>query len=138
MKIAAFSQPTFVETQADARAHLDRDYSSIPVVRRSGRLRGIVFHCPCGCGDTIAINLDKGTGPAWRVRFDAEGLTLLPSVWRPNRCRSHFIIWKGRVWWCRLEDDTSEWPTDLESELRNEWAELRRKSRLPGSSGRGS
>ena len=138
MKIARFSQPVIVETQADARAHLDRKSPSIVVVRRSGRLRGVVFHCPCGCGETIAINLDTGTGPAWCIRFDSEGLTLLPSVWRPTGCRSHFIIWKGRVWWCSLEENTSDWPTELESEMENEWAGLRRRVRFPGPPGRDS
>jgi hypothetical protein len=126
--IRRYSAPTFVSTQADARAQLDVDYAAMSIVQRE-HLRGVVFHCPCGCFDTIAINLDKGTGPAWRVRIDPEGVTLLPSVWRPTGCRSHFIVWKGRVWWCRLDDEDADWPSDLTSEIRDEWAELRRRAR---------
>jgi hypothetical protein len=76
----------------------------------------------------VAINLDKKAGTAWRIRLDVEGVTVLPSVWRATGCLSHFIIWKGRVWWCSLDNDDTDWPSDLDFELRKEWADLRRQA----------
>lgn len=107
MKINKFDVPIFVETQAEARAHLDHNPRSVAVVYR-GRLRGAVFHCPCGCGENIVLNLDHRAGPAWRIRVDVDALTIIPSVWREGGCESHFILWKGEVLWCRFEDDVDD------------------------------
>jgi hypothetical protein len=79
----------------------------------------------------LSINLDPRTGKAWRLRQDRFGVTLLPSVWRTSGCKSHFILWRNAVWWCRAaaDDDTVEetaWPLEMDRELRNEWR------RLPG------
>ncbi len=124
--IRRYSQPDVLASHASARAALEQDSRRVVVVLR-GRLRNVLFRCPCGCGDILNINLDAGAGPAWRVRFDPDGLTLLPSVWRPDSCRSHFILWKGSIWWCRHEEDESALPPELAIELKNEWRSLRRR-----------
>jgi hypothetical protein len=80
-----------------------------------GELRWAVMFCPCGCGDTLRINLDGRAGPAWRVWRDARGVTIYPSVWRDAGCGSHFIVWDSRVWLSGAWDE--QW--NVESELED-------------------
>ncbi len=75
---------------------------------RRGILRSFVIACPDGCGDTLTINLDKRAGPAWRLYSDRRGVSLFPSIWRDNGCKSHFIVWQSRIYWCDAHDDTLE------------------------------
>lgn len=67
--------------------------------------RSIVISCPDGCGDTLTINLDRRTGPAWRIYSDRKGVSIYPSVWRDNGCGSHFIVWRSRIYWCDWKND---------------------------------
>lgn len=58
--------------------------------------------CPCGCGSIIHLSLAPDRRPSWRVRRHRGGtVSLLPSVWRTVGCRSHFVLYKGRIFWCR-------------------------------------
>jgi len=77
--------------------------SAVLVTR--GVHRSLVIACPDGCGDTLTINLDGRTGPAWRFYKDRRGASLFPSVWRDNGCQSHFIVWQSRIFWCDLKSD---------------------------------
>jgi hypothetical protein len=61
------------------------------------RPRILVLVCPCGCGEELAINVDKQAGRAWRL-YQRPGLTMFPSVWRETGCESHFILWKDRIY----------------------------------------
>jgi hypothetical protein len=64
--------------------------------------------CPCGCGSIIHLSLAPDSRPSWRVRRHRDGTVgLLPSVWRTVGCRSHFVLYKGRLFWCRSELDLS-------------------------------
>lgn len=57
--------------------------------------------CPCGCGDLIQLALDSTGRPRWKcVIEDKNKITLTPSVHRKVRCRSHFILRKGKILWC--------------------------------------
>jgi hypothetical protein len=57
--------------------------------------------CPCGCRSTIHLSLAPDCRPSWRVRQHRNGtVSLLPSVWRTVGCRSHFVLYKGRIVWC--------------------------------------
>lgn len=69
----------------------------VPV--RRGRLRAIVFSCPCGCAELLVINLDRRTGKAWKLYARAGRVTLSPSVWRTTGCKSHFFVIANRVVW---------------------------------------
>jgi hypothetical protein len=64
------------------------------------------MHCPCGCEDTLVINLDKRAGPAWRIYRRGEALSLFSSYWRDTKCESHFILWKNKICWCSWDDDS--------------------------------
>jgi hypothetical protein len=91
----------------------------ITVVIR-GIPRTVVFQCPCGCGDILTVNVDPESGIAWELRTDGKTVTLLPSVWRTTGCRSHFILFKSRVWWCDVGEDAT-WPPELALEFRTRW-----------------
>lgn len=61
-----------------------------------------IFLCPCGCGSPIHLNLLPEARPKWSViRHSGGVVTISPSVWRLNGCRSHFIVCRGRIEWCR-------------------------------------
>lgn len=62
-----------------------------------GRPRWFIIGCPDGCGDKLPVNLDPRAGRAWRL--DESSLSVYPSVWRDTGCESHFIVWRGRIWW---------------------------------------
>lgn len=79
---------------------------SAALVRR-GVARSLVISCPDGCGEMLTINLDPRAGPAWRMYHNSRGVSLFPSVWRDTGCRSHFIVWQSRIYWC-------DWGEDLE------------------------
>jgi|SRR6266487_3443518 len=57
--------------------------------------------CPCGCGELIQLSLVPDASPYWRIKMHWNKLvSLSPSVWRTIGCRSHFILWRGRIYWC--------------------------------------
>ncbi len=58
----------------------------------------IIFKCPCGCDEVIYLNLLKDTWPCWDFKISWFGLvSILPSVRRKVRCKSHFYLTSGRV-----------------------------------------
>lgn len=75
------------------------------VLVRRGVLRSIAIACPDGCGEHLTINLDPRAGPAWRYYGCGADVSLYPSVWRDSGCRSHFIIWRSRIYWCDWNDE---------------------------------
>lgn len=141
-----------VQGQGEARASVASFPGRLALVIR-GIPRSVVFACPCTCGDVIVINLDPAVADAWRMRLEDDQLTLLPSVWRTTGCRSHFILWRNGVWWCRWwperrearnssEEDAhvdsshddarelgDEWPAGMDVELREEWRRIRNARR---------
>ncbi len=57
--------------------------------------------CPCGCGETLFLNLLQDEMPNWKWRVNTDGtVTLSPSVWRQVGCKSHFFLKKGMIQWC--------------------------------------
>jgi hypothetical protein len=87
--------------EADERL---RDLGEAVLVRR-GVDRSLTMLCPDGCGETLTVNLDRRTGPAWRLYVEGQAVSLFPSVWRNSGCRSHFIVWKSRIYWCDWGDE---------------------------------
>jgi hypothetical protein len=62
--------------------------------------------CPCGCRDVIQLNLLTQARPCWTVRHHRNGsVSILPSVWRRNGCRSHFFVRNSGIEWYRPEID---------------------------------
>lgn len=79
--------------------------------------RSLVMVCPDGCGETLTINLDSRTGPAWRLYRGKKGLSLFPSVWRDTGCKSHFIVWQSRIYWCDWGDELDGTDVDFEARV---------------------
>jgi hypothetical protein len=78
------------------------------IVERAGTQRQLVIKCPDGCGDTLSVNLDRRSGPAWRLYRRRNKWSLFPSIDRPTGCGSHFILSNGKVVWC----DWWDWDDD--------------------------
>lgn len=56
--------------------------------------------CPCGCGETLDLNLLPDERPCWCFAADNRGRASLdPSVWRKIGCRSHFWLRRGMIVW---------------------------------------
>lgn len=89
-----------VERFSDASALLNAPGDYVYVVR--GVPRSIVMQCPDGCGEVITVNLDRRTGPAWRLFKQGDRVTIYPSVWKETGCKAHFIVWNNRLLWCDL------------------------------------
>jgi len=67
-----------------------------------------VMLCPCGCGDTIELNLAPPARPRWSVVFEPDGtVTVHPSIWRSRGCASHFWLRHGIVVWCPASNKES-------------------------------
>ncbi len=61
----------------------------------------IVFICPCGCNETIQLNLLREARPRWNFKLNWNNtITINPSVRRSKGCKSHFNIRNSKVvWW---------------------------------------
>lgn len=58
--------------------------------------------CPCGCGETIELNLIQSSHPCWQITWNFNGtISLSPSIRRIRRCKSHFFLRNGKVIWCK-------------------------------------
>jgi Family of unknown function (DUF6527) len=69
------------------------------IVERGGVQRLLVMKCPDGCGEIISVNLDRRSGPAWRL-YPRRGVwSLYPSIDKPSGCESHFILSHGKIIW---------------------------------------
>lgn len=59
-----------------------------------------VLKCPCGCGDTIDVNLMMSRKPVWRLTFTDGKPSFHPSLWVPKaKCGAHFWIKSGKIIW---------------------------------------
>ncbi|WP_148869033.1 DUF6527 family protein [Tenacibaculum adriaticum] len=55
--------------------------------------------CPCGCNDTLTLNLIDDVKPCWSVHIIDNKISLAPSVWRTKNCKSHFWLREGLIKW---------------------------------------
>ncbi len=97
MTVIPLHVKAIVNTRGDANDHLQVRGDAVLVQRDTPRW--MIMACPCGCGEIIPINLDVRSGPAWEL-YDGktDGLSVFPSIWRDTGCKSHFIVWYGRIW----------------------------------------
>jgi len=58
-----------------------------------------LLKCPCGCGDSIMLNLMTDAKPCWKVIVSDKIPSVFPSIWRTTKCKSHFWLRKGKVVW---------------------------------------
>jgi hypothetical protein len=90
-----FTIRTRVSSRGEASAHLKEPGDAV-IVDRQGP-RWLILKCPCGCGAELPVNLDRRSGPAWRLYMSRKGVSVYPSVWRDTDCKSHFIIWRNKI-----------------------------------------
>lgn len=105
------TDPTTPETSSLIVAAVVEDEPDEPVddivyvVGRSIPLYA-AMRCPCGCGETLRMNLRSEAKPSWRWYIgEAGAATLSPSVWKRDGCRSHFFIRDGRIIWAIDENE---------------------------------
>jgi hypothetical protein len=59
------------------------------------------LRCPCGCGQRLEMMLLKEVKPRWDLFVDRRGrVSLHPSVWLREGCKSHFWVRTGKIVWC--------------------------------------
>lgn len=74
----------------------------IVVVGHKNFPKWVLMQCPCGCKDLLTLSLMKKFDPFWSYEADNwNRITLSPSVWKNDGCRSHFFIKKGKLIWCK-------------------------------------
>lgn len=72
------------------------------IERKGKKDKWLHFLCPCGCGETIDVNLMKSHKPYWTIKKSMLGeLTLFPSVNKINGCKSHFFVKKSKIIWVK-------------------------------------
>ena len=61
----------------------------------------VIMDCPCGCRDRIYLDLvPSRTSQHWKLTLEQRGgVSLHPSVWRKDKCHSHFWLKDGKVRW---------------------------------------
>lgn len=80
----------------------DLEANTVYLLGEAEYLWSAVMTCPCGCNATLHMNLLADAKPQWTATIhDDMTLTLHPSVWRKIGCRSHFIVRRGRIIWCK-------------------------------------
>lgn len=59
-----------------------------------------VLKCPCGCGESIHLNLIEKNQPSWKTTLSNHNrVSVSPSIWKKSGCKSHFFIREGKVIW---------------------------------------
>lgn len=101
-----------IEHRHEADSLLTRPGAAVLV--RRGVDRSLTMACPDGCGEVLTVNLDGRSGPAWRLYLEKDSISLYPSVWRHTGCKSHFIVWRSRIYWCDWGDELVETSTEFE------------------------
>ena len=62
----------------------------------------VLLKCPCGCGDLITLSLMKSHKAFWNLKIDLmKRVTLSPSIWKNDGCKSHFFVKKGKLRWAK-------------------------------------
>lgn len=96
-----------VENRGEASTFLSHAGDAVVVHRGTDRL--FVMLCPCGCGETLPVNLDSRVGPAWRFYRSDKGVSIYPSVWRDTGCQSHFILWRDEIYLFGGRSEETAW-----------------------------
>lgn len=85
--------------EEDAPEHLNA--RTLYVITEDGDPWSAAMLCPCGCKETLHMNLLPDERPLWRLKVHKDGAsTLHPSINRIKGCRSHFWFRYGCVYWC--------------------------------------
>lgn len=102
--ISAWWSPPYRTIIVDDLLPSKLNVRTLYIVKDEGYLEQAAMICPCGCGNTLHMNLLTDERPCWKLTQHEDGTaTLYPSVWRKKDCRSHFWFRRGRVMWCHAD-----------------------------------
>jgi hypothetical protein len=74
---------------------------NLAVTRDGDEDWSVGLRCPCGCGQRLEMMLLKEVKPRWDISVSARGhVSLHPSVWLREGCKSHFWVRSGKIIWC--------------------------------------
>jgi hypothetical protein len=59
----------FVDSMANVTATLNE--RRLVLVGSSQKVKWLKFHCPCGCGEVLALNLMGSHSPQWSLRRES-------------------------------------------------------------------
>lgn len=77
------------------------DVDTVYIAGEGGHQWFAAMLCPCGCGETLYLNLQSDRRPRWSLTCHSDTMiSLSPSVWRQVGCKSHFFFRRGHVRWC--------------------------------------
>ncbi len=75
---------------------------TVVVVSSYGIHKWALIKCPCGCNEILTLSLMKSQKPNWEVNFDRlNRVSLSPSVWKSDGCKSHFFVHVGKLVWAK-------------------------------------
>ena len=98
--------PPYKTLVADGEPPKSLKARSIYIVQEDGFEEQAVMLCPCRCGKVLQMNLLPDERPCWQATCHPDGTaSLFPSVWRKKDCGSHFWFRRGRVVWCKSDDN---------------------------------
>ena len=101
-RVRAWLDPPYRTISIDGSLPSKLKKNALYIVSEDGFEEQAAMLCPCGCAQTLHMNLLPDDRPLWRVTRHADGsASLRPSVWRKKGCRSHFCFRKGRVDWVK-------------------------------------
>ncbi len=56
--------------------------------------------CPCGCKESLNMNLTPTAKPRWKLKFSNDKtVSFHPSLWKKSGCKSHFFLRDGKINW---------------------------------------
>ena len=93
----SFELKIFESRAAAAKAATKNSVAAMVCVE--GNQKWILFSCPCGCNQQIALNLMKNYAPSWSVELNTRNsFSVHPSI-DSESCGAHFWIKNGNVIW---------------------------------------
>jgi len=97
-RTSQFSGIVLLESSIDATTALKEN--ELVVIGTAQKHKWLQFVCPCGCGETQALNLMRSHHPFWTIEIHSDQtLTLYPSV-DAQKCGAHFWVRRNKVVWC--------------------------------------
>lgn len=77
------------------------EQSGVVAIQQVGSVRKwAIFKCPCGCKETVALNLMQSHYPSWKVEIkSSKDFSIHPSI-DSTTCKAHYWIKHGLVVWC--------------------------------------
>ncbi len=98
------SQPAYQHYLVESDLPQKLKKQAIYIVHENGYFEHASMICPCGCGETLHMNLIPDEHPYWKfIQHSDDTISLHPSVWRMKGCRSHFFFRHCKILWVHEE-----------------------------------